>query len=362
MIRRLLWRWGMALLLAAVLLLIPMAEGATTGRPEAIATPSTSIDEIDLAPFAPALPQDMYSKAHPAVSAQVELGRQLYYEKRLSKNQDLSCNSCHQLNRYGVDNQQFSSGHQGQLGGRNSPSVYNAAAHLAQFWDGRAADVEEQATGPILNSVEMAMPSEEQVIKVLNSMPEYVDAFKAAFPSQAQPVTLKNVGTAIGAFERGLVTPAPFDAYFAGDNTALTQQQKRGLKLFVDNGCVGCHAGTLVGGQAYQKAGLVNPWPNQADAGRYKLTGQEADRMQFKVPSLRNVAKTAPYFHDGSVKTLPEAVKAMANRQLGKDLSPAEVRDIVAFLGSLTGDLPRDYIQAPTLAMSTPDTPAADPS
>ncbi len=312
--------------------------------------------------FGPALPDNFYPSDQTASPELVDLGRNLYFDKRLSKNQGISCNSCHQLDHYGVDNQSFSPGHQGQLGGRNSPSVYNAASHVAQFWDGRAEDVEAQAKGPILNPVEMSMPSEAQVLQVLNSMPEYVEAFAEAFPQDRKPVTYDHLGQAIGAFERGLVTPAPFDQYFAGDAAALSPKQKRGFTTFVDAGCAQCHNGTYFGGNTYQKAGRVNPWPNQEDQGRYKVTGDEDDRMIFKVPSLRNVAQTGPYFHDGSVNSLKAAVVQMANTQLGKDLSNREANEIVAFLETLTGEPPADYIQPPVLPISTDSTPKADPT
>ena len=318
--------------------------------------------KIDVSLFGPALPKDFFSADRQANPAQIDLGRKLYYDKRLSKNQDISCNSCHQLNHYGVDNQPVSPGHKGQLGVRNSPSVYNAAAHIAQFWDGRATDVEAQAKGPILNPGEMAMPSQAAVIAVLNSIPGYVEAFKQAFPAEANPLTYDNVGKAIGAFERGLVTPSPFDAYFSGDDSALTSQQKRGLTLFLENGCAACHNGAYFGGNSYQKLGLVEPWPNQQDPGRYQVTEQALDRMTFKVPALRNVAKTAPYFHDGSAKTLDEAVSRMAHYQLGKDLPTDQIADIAAFLRSLTGELPTDYIKPPQLPMGTAMTPKPDPT
>ncbi len=316
-------------------------------------------DIANLSLFEPALPQNLFIANEQPTQAEIDLGRQLYYEKRLSKSQQISCNSCHILNNYGVDNEPTSPGHNGQRGDRNSPTVYHAAAHVAQFWDGRAADVEEQALGPILNPGEMAMPSNEKVLEVLNSMPEYVAAFKEAFPQDPNPVTYKNLGKAIGTFERGLVTPAPFDKYFAGDKSALTEQQTRGLKLFKQN-CATCHTGTYFGGQTYDKLGAVKPWPNEEDLGRYKVTNKESDRMVFKVPSLRNVAQTAPYFHDGSVKTLEEAVKLMAEYQLGTELSNDEVKDIVVFLESLTGELPTAYIQEPKLPKSTPRTPKPD--
>ncbi len=319
-------------------------------------------EDINLSIFGSPLPENMFASGEKPNRAEIDLGRELYYEKRLSNNADISCNSCHQLDRYGVDNLPTSPGHKGQLGARNSPSVYNAAGHIAQFWDGRAKNVEEQALGPILNPVEMAMPSQEKVLEVLNSMPEYVTAFQDAFPQESDPVKYENVGKAIGAFEKGLVTPAPFDKYLAGDKLALKPQQKQGLKLFTELGCVGCHNGTYVGGGMYQKVGLVQPWPNQKDQGRYELTHQDADRMVFKVPSLRNVAMTAPYFHDGSAKTLAEAVKRMGKYQLGKDLSEEETQAIVAFLGSLTGEISTAYIQEPLLPENTDRTPLPDPS
>jgi len=292
--------------------------------------------------------------------ARVELGRLLYHDPRLSKSHQVSCNSCHVLARWGVDNEPTSPGHKGQRGGRNSPTVFNAAGHFAQFWDGRAKDVEEQAKGPVLNPVEMAMPEAPVVEATLRSIPGYRPLFEKAFPGQAEPITFDNIAIAIGAFERTLVTPSRFDKYLAGDDTALTEEEKRGLVLFVQTGCTTCHAGAYLGGQMFQKAGLVKPWPNQKDQGRYEVTKNEADRMLFKVPSLRNVAKTAPYFHDGSVVSLEEAVKMMASHQLGRELSDADARTIVTFLESLTGEIPARLREAPTLPPSGPDTPKPD--
>jgi cytochrome c peroxidase len=324
---------------------------------------NNSAPEVDITYiFGPKLEKSLFTSNDNSSQPLIDLGRQLYYDKRLSKNQDISCNSCHLLENYGVDNLPTSPGHKGQLGARNSPSVYHAAAHLAQFWDGRAATVEEQAKGPILNPGEMAMPSEAKVLEVVNSIPEYVSQFKTAFASDSNPVTYDNLGKAIGAFEKGLVTPSPFDKYFAGDKNALNAQQKRGLNLFVQEGCVTCHNGTYFGGQMFRKVGQMKPWPNQKDLGRYEVTKQEADKMVFKVPSLRNVAKTNPYFHDGSAKTLEEAVQIMTEYQLGKQLAANELKDLVAFLESLTGDIPQDYVKEPQLPASTAKTPKPDPS
>jgi cytochrome c peroxidase len=297
----------------------------------------------------------------PIAEARVELGRLLYYDPRLSKNQDISCNSCHMLDRFGVDGEPTSPGHKGQRGARNSPTTLNASLHLAQFWDGRAADVEEQATGPVLNPVEMALPSEEHVTVVLESIPGYVTLFAAAFPEADQPTTLQNAGIAIGAFERGLLTPAAFDRFMQGEAGALTAQQQRGLQTFIATGCITCHNGPAVGGAMYQKLGLVNAYET-GDPGRFEVTGQESDRYVFKVPSLRNVAETGPWFHDGSVTSLDEVVRLMAWHQLGRQLEAAQVRDIVAFLGALTGSVDAEYVAVPELPEGTDATPAPDPS
>jgi cytochrome c peroxidase len=286
----------------------------------------------------------------------------LYFETRLSKNHDLSCNSCHKLDHFGVDSEPTSSGHRGQKGGRNSPTVYNAAGFFAQFWDGRAETVEQQAVGPILNPIEMALPSAEKAVEVLSSMPEYRTAFAAAFPQDREPVTFVNVGKAIGAFERRLTTPARWDDYLRGNADALTDKELEGLKIFTNIGCMVCHTGEFVGGAMYQKVGVVEPWPNQKDQGRFEVTKQEVDRMMFKVPTLRNIRETAPYFHDGSVATLDQAVRMMGKHQLGLNLEQREVSAIVEWLGSLSGRIPTDYIKPPVLPPSTDKTPKPDPT
>ena len=282
-----------------------------------------------------------------AFDEKVKLGKKLFHDVRLSENQTLSCNSCHTLANYGVDNEAKSPGTEGQLGDRNSPTVYNAALHIAQFWDGRAKDVEEQALGPVLNPKEMAMPSAEVVIKRLADDSTYKSEFAKAFPGESEPITFENVGKAIGAFERTLLTPSRFDRYLKGDKEALSAEEKQGLKKFVEVGCVACHNGTLLGGNSYQKLGLVKPYTkvNPEDHGRAAVTNNPAEDMVFKVPSLRNVEKTGPYYHDGSVKTLAEAVRIMAEYQLGKKLPDADVQAIVTFLNSLTGRLPKGVIK-----------------
>jgi cytochrome c peroxidase len=316
---------------------------------------SATIDPAALKAYAP-LP-DVAPGKEPITEEKVALGRMLYYDARLSKSQKVSCNSCHELTKYGVDNQPTSDGHKGQKGDRNSPTVYNAAAHFVQFWDGRAPDVEEQAKGPVLNPVAMAMTSEKQVIAVLKSMPEYVTEFKKAFPNDKDPVTYDNMGKAIGAFERKLITPARWDKFLKGAQTALSAEEKAGFNTFVAAGCRTCHAGALLGGNMFQKIGTVKPWPDTSDPGRFKVTKSETDRLLFKVPSLRNIEMTGPYFHDGKIPTLNGAITKMADYQVGKALSDAEIQSIATWMKSLTGEIPADYIKPPELPKSTSQTP-----
>lgn len=340
----------------------PPAEPAAQPVAEKTAVEPVDIDPALLAIFAP-LPEVMEAAGREITDERVHLGKMLYFEERLSKNHDVSCNTCHGLGAYGVDNLPTSPGHKGALGARNSPTVYNAALHAMQFWDGRAADVEEQATGPIMNPVEMAMSDEKQVVATLSSMPEYVEAFEKSFPGVDSPITLENVGVAIGAFERNLVTPSRWDAYLAGDKNALTPEEKDGFKSFVSNGCITCHTGAGVGGHMMQKLGLVNAWPNDKDPGRFEVTEVETDRMFFKVPSLRNILKTGPYFHDGSVESIETAVKMMGRHQVGREITSTDIDKIVTFLGALTGELPpAEFIARPPLPASTKTTPKPDPA
>jgi len=315
--------------------------------------PDVTIDQAQLAAFAP-LPASVPSEANPSSPAKVDLGWRLYYETQLSADGSQSCNSCHLLDAYGADGQPVSTGVTGQQGGRNAPTVYNAAGHIAQFWDGRAADVEEQAKGPILNPIEMSMPSPDVVLARLGRMPGYAQAFQAAFPNDPKPVSYDNLGKAIGAFERELLTPSRWDQYLEGDQKALTTDEKRGLKEFLDAGCQGCHNGPYMGGRLFQRMGLVTPWPMAADVGRFAVTQNPADSMVFKVPSLRNIVKTAPYFNNGQVGALDEGVRLMARHQLGAELSDAQIASIIVFLGSLTGDVPARYVVAPAPFAATP--------
>ncbi len=303
------------------------------------------------------LPAAAVAADNELTEAKISLGRQLYYDKRFSKNHDISCNSCHNLSKYGTDNAATSSGHKGQHGGRSAPTVYHAALGIAQFWDGRAPTVEEQAKGPVLNPIEMAMPDKDTVLKVINSMPEYVDSFKKAFPADKDPVNYDNFGKAIGAFERKLLTPSPWDSFLKGQKDSLNEAEKKGFKEFVSVGCVNCHNGVGVGGHMYQKLGLVKPWEGLKDHGRGDITKNDLEKGFFKVPTLRNITETGPYLHDGSVTTLPQMVKLMAEHQLGKSITDEQCGSIVTFLKALKGQLPTDYIKEPTLPASTAATP-----
>jgi cytochrome c peroxidase len=300
------------------------------------------------------LPAMAVNPENPITDEKVTLGHALYFDTRLSNDDVISCNSCHNLDTYGVDNLPTSPGDKGEFGGRNSPTVLNAALHMTQFWDGRAKDVEEQAGGPILNSVEMAMPDAKVVIERLSKVPGYKAMFAAAFPDDPDPIKYENLQKAIGAYERMLMTPSNFDTYLAGDATALTAEEKHGMETFMNSGCTACHSGVVMGGNMYQKFGLFgNYWDftqsKKEDEGRYEVTKNEADKFVFKVPSLRNVDKTYPYFHDGSVADLSEAVKIIAKTQLNKDLTDEEVAQIVVFLKSMTGKVPPELAKKPEM-------------
>ncbi len=319
-------------------------------------------------PFFGALQDEAKSASNPWTQEKADLGRMLYYETRLSKNQDASCNTCHDLAHYGVDireqdgaRNKTSEGHKKAFGERNSPTVYNAAFHLAQFWDGRAADVEEQAKGPILNPVEMAMLDEASVLVMLASIPGYVEAFEAAFPDASDPISYDNLAKAIGAFERKLVTPSKFDTFIGGDASAFSGAEAAGLQTFMEVGCTQCHSGALLGGNQFQKLGSVKPWPDVTDQGRLTVTKAAPDLYSFKVPSLRNITQTGPYLHDGSIEDLEAVVRKMAEHQLAKgELSDEETRSILTFLDTLTGSIDQDYVQKPELPESGPDTPEPD--
>jgi cytochrome c peroxidase len=274
------------------------------------------------------------------------LGRALYHDPRLSGDGTVSCATCHTLTHGGAEPRRVSRGIRGQRGPINSPTVLNAVFNFRQFWDGRAADLREQAAGPITNPIEMGgdWPT---ILERLQADEEYTARFERAYGEGG--LSQENVIDAIVQYERYLVTPAPFDRWLRGDDDALNEEEKRGLRLFVETGCTTCHLGRNLGGTMYQRMGLVHDYferrggeITEADLGRYNVTGEEADRHEFKVPTLRNVEHTAPYFHDGSEPELSGAVRTMAYVQLGEELSDAQVADLVAFLESLSGQIPVD--------------------
>jgi cytochrome c peroxidase len=296
-------------------------------------------------------PQD-----NPTTPDKIKLGKALFHDPRLSKSGSISCSSCHNLASYGVDNRATSVGHGGlKAGERNAPTVLNASLHFSQFWDGRAEDLEAQAKGPILNPSEMGMVSEAVAVERIKSIPEYKQAFESVFSEGSNSVSYANIARAIAAFERTLLTPAPFDRYLQGESEALSAEAKEGLKTFISYGCTACHNGVGVGGALYQKFGVINPYAHQKDTGRFAITKNPEDKYVFKVPSLRNIERTAPYFHDGQVPSLEEAVITMAKTQLGKEMPGKDAQKILKFLESLTGTLPSAALTS--IALPTPTKP-----
>lgn len=302
------------------------------------------------------IPEQASDKLEPD---QIELGRQLFFEPRLSASHVISCNTCHNIGTGGADNVPASSGHAWQKGARNSPTVFNAVFNVAQFWDGRAKDLEEQAKGPVQNPVEMHN-TPKNVEATLRSMPEYVASFEKAFPGDKQPVSFDNMARALQAFESTLITPdSRFDLYLKGDDNALDAKEKKGLQTFMSAGCISCHNGVNLGGQAYFPFGLVKKPDGKilptGDKGRFEVTKTQNDQYVFRAAPLRNIALTAPYFHSGQVWDLEEAVAIMGTAQLGKQLNAEEVGDIVAFLKTATGKQPK--VEYPILPPSTATTP-----
>lgn len=303
-------------------------------------------------------PVQPVAPAHVKDPARVALGEKLWFDPRLSRSGFISCNSCHNLSMGGSDNLKTSIGDKWKQGGINSPTVLNSSLNFVQFWDGRAKNLQEQAHGPIANPIEMAF-THELAVDTLRSIPEYVSEFRKVFRSDA--LTMNEITLAIAAFEETLVTPnAPFDKWLKGDKRAIDAQALRGYQLFKTAGCVACHNGPNLGGSSFQKMGLVEPYKTKNPSeGRAGVTGNDVDRFSFKVPTLRNVALTYPYFHDGEAATLTEAVDVMGRLQLGRRFTTEENADIVAFLHTLTGDQPR--ISLPILPPSNDRTPKPRP-
>lgn len=335
--------------------------GAVLASSAAVAADETLKQAQDIFKPIPTSPPALKDNA--ATPAKVELGKALFFDRRLSESHTISCNSCHSVGMGGVDMLETSIGHRWQKGGRNAPTVLNSVFNTAQFWDGRAKDLEEQAGGPMINPIEMAS-SHAHVVEMLTKIPGYRPMFEAAFPGESQPIMISNVEKAIAAFEATLITPnAPFDKYLRGDQQALTSEQKQGLALFMEQGCSNCHNGINFGGSMYAPFGVVErpgaDFLPPADKGRFEVTKSVDDQFVYKVPTLRNIELTPPYFHTGKSWDLKQAVAVMGSSQLGARLDDNEVGKLVDFLKSLNGEQPK--VTYPILPPSTAETPTPKP-
>lgn len=321
-------------LLAPIILVVILLAGCR--RADDQTAGEYEIDPVVAQLFEPIPEEAPAPSDNPTTEARVDLGHMLFFEQKLSRSGTISCNTCHVVGAAGVDHLPIAIGDSGRVGTRTSPTVYNAAFLESQFWDGRAATLEEQAAGPIQAHVEMNLTPQEAVDRLRET--GYTPYFENAFPDEDDPLTFDNITRAIAAFERTLITPgSPFDRYLSGEPDALTDIQKKGLQLFTQSGCAGCHSGVLLGGQGFARFSHAE---GDEDIGRAAVTGEEADEYVFRIAPLRNVALTAPYFHDGSAETLHEAVSIMGSVQLGRNFNGDEVEKIVAFLESLTGEFP----------------------
>lgn len=322
--------------------------------------------------FKPLPDQPPVPKDNPMTVEKIELGKMLYFDPRLSMDGTVSCNSCHNVMYHGGDGRPVGAGIHGQRGGRGSPTVWNSAFLSVQFWDGRAPTLEEQAKGPLINNVEMGMSSHDFAVARLKKIPGYVSAFKAAFPKERNPITIDTVAKAIATYERTLITPnSPFDKYLKGDKKAISAAAIRGMKLVDEIGCTSCHNGVIFAGEEEMGVGNFKPFPQipgskydkmydlTSDLGRYDVTKKEEDKNVWRVATWRNIAITAPYFHNGKVKTLDEAVRVMAKTQLDMDLNKKQVDDIVAFLNTLTGEFPEQTM--PRIPNTMNETVTPDP-
>ncbi len=332
--------------IAVFVLLVMLAGPAVAGPDEDLIARAKAV-------FGP-LPASMPSTDNPITPEKVRLGNMLFFESRISVDGTVSCAKCHPPGLYAADGLRKAIGNHCKENPRNSPTILNAADQISAHWIGNRTSVEDQARQALTGPPAFGMPNNESVEKVLKGMKEYVALFKAAFPADKDPVTVENFAKAVGAYERTLITPAPFDDFMQGNAGALSEQQKRGLRAFMDTGCLTCHFSPYLGGKLYQKFGVFEPYQKytksvQVDEGRYAVTKNESDRFVFKVPVLRNVAMTPPYFHDGSVDRLVDAITIMAKVQLARDLTTGQADDIAAFLHSLTGKLPESLARVPAL-------------
>jgi cytochrome c peroxidase len=352
---------GRALFVALFLAGFAAWSGYATPRPAQSVKAASSPSPLDEIPvrvriFFRPLPEKMPGSENDTPEM-VSVGQKLYFERGISLTESQSCNDCHCIDRQrpGVDGLPTSPRAKGMAGTRNSPTVLNAGFQKVQFWDGRAADLVEQAKGPLLNPIEMAMATEQDVINRVKNRPDLLAAFQLAFPDRPEPVTFDNVARAIAAFERTLVTPSRFDRYLQGQTNALALAEKRGLNTFMDRHCIECHSSIPVGGRLLRKLGVYHPYENRSDLGRFGVTHEEQDKFVFKVGMLRNVTLTAPYFHDGRVSTLSEAIRQMAWMQLNMEISPAEIDEIVCFFRCLEAEkLVWFEVPVPPVAASGP--------
>lgn len=343
------------LLMISLLILLGCGRKPMTDEPVsqlAVYTKEDTSLRNDAMHFFKQLPPEATTPENELTAVKVKLGKILFYDTRLSKSGGNSCNTCHNLAGFGVDNEATSQGEDGDFGERNSPTVFNAALHNMQFWDGRAQTVEEQAGMPILNPHEMAIPHEGFLVDRLKQEKFYQDLFAAAFPADKQALSYANVQKAIGAFERTLLTPSSFDSFMEGNLGALNATEKAGLKIFLNSGCAHCHSGVGIGGTSFQKFGIYTDYRTLTnsrvdDQGRMKVTGKKSDEDVFKAPGLRNVEKTYPYFHDGSISSLDSTIIIMGKTQLNKTFSEEEVNALMSFLKSLTGDIQEDAKKVP---------------
>jgi cytochrome c peroxidase len=339
----------------------PAPSAAPAAGPDGGPTTATSAPPFDpgqLAVFAP-LPASIERPDNPITPEKVALGKMLWFDARLSKGQDVSCNSCHDVTKAGADDVAISTGTKKQKGTRNAPTAFNAAAQGFQGWDSRATLFEElvvpHAAEPSVMGVD-----EKRLVDTVASIPAYAAAFKKQFPDAKGMVTAETISLALGAYARKLLTPGRWDKFLGGDQAALSDAEKAGLGAFLNANCTTCHAGRYVGAAQNQKLGIAKAWPNASDVGRFGVTKQEVDRFVFKVPSLRNVTRTGPWLHDGSIASLEELTKLMSRHQVGKELTDAQAKSIVTFLGALSGDPPADLVGKPELPASGPKTPKAE--
>jgi len=335
---------------------------ATSTAAAASAEPSkpAALDRTQLAAFAP-LPAKIERPDNVLTDEKVALGRMLFFDVRLSRGHDVACSSCHDPSKAGADGIALAVGTKKANATRNTPTIFNAAGGASQGWDGRGALVEDFVVTHAADSAIMAS-DEARLVSVVSSIPGYVAAFKKAFPEEKGVVSGDTLGKAVAAYARKLLTPSRWDAFLGGKDDALTPEEKEGLAAFLDASCVTCHAGKYVGAAQNQKLGIAKPWPGAAgsDPGRQAVTNDGVDKGVFKVPSLRNVAKTAPYLHDGSIASLEEVTRLMARHQVGRELADARVKAIVTFMGALSGDAPAELLAKPALPPSGPKTPKPD--